>query len=72
MKHYFTFMIKQGPISRHFVEFEGDFNQSRQKMLAEFGTEWAFQYSDIEPLAEARMTKISVEEAHALLDQEES
>ena len=32
----------------HYVTFSGDFNEARYKMIAEYGVEWAFQYSQVE------------------------
>lgn len=73
MAHYFTFMIKQGPIHNFFIKIdEADADQARQKMFTEFGQEWAFQYPEYsyQDLLDHGMTEISIKEAHAMLDRE--
>lgn len=40
----FTFCYG-GKLGGHCVRVQGDYGQAREKMVAEYGTEWAFQYS---------------------------
>lgn len=43
----FTFGFGQ-PLQGHFVRFSGTYAEARDKMIKNFGTEWAFQYSQEE------------------------
>ena len=44
-KYYFTFCLRQ-PLRNCFVVFEGTYADARAQMAKNFGTEWAFQYSE--------------------------
>lgn len=46
MKWYFTFMQKQVDLANKFVCFEGTFYEAREKMVKQYGDQWAFQYSE--------------------------
>ena len=45
---YFTFCQKQSLLKNRFVKIHGTFNEARSIMMDNFGTLWAFQYSEEE------------------------
>lgn len=45
---YFTFGHGQIPDQNHYAVFHGTFNSAREKMVAEYGTKWSFQYDSAE------------------------
>lgn len=46
-KWYFTFGIGSA-LGKHFITFHGTYVEARAKMVENFGTHWAFQYSEKE------------------------
>lgn len=43
---YFTFGVGQGHAGRFFKVENATYEEAREKMIACFGTAWAFQYSE--------------------------
>ena len=53
-KYYFTFMQTQNKLKNKYVTFWGSYAEARAKMVANFGTLWAFQYSEEEWMMEGK------------------
>ena len=47
-KYYFTFLMSDGSRRMCYHVEEGTYEEARQKMVAKYGTDWAFQYSEEE------------------------
>ena len=47
-KYYFTFLMSDKPRRKCYHVEEGNFIEARNKMIAKYGTNWAFQYSEEE------------------------
>ena len=47
-KYYFTFLITDTSRQRCYHVEEGSYEEARNKMVAKYGTNWAFQYSEKE------------------------
>jgi hypothetical protein len=45
---YFTFCLSNEFHKNHYVKFEGSWSEARERMVENFGTKWAFQYSEAE------------------------
>lgn len=43
---YFTFGVGHSNAGRYFVVEDATFDEARQRMLDNFGREWAFQYNE--------------------------
>ena len=43
---YFTFCKNQPLLKDKYVSFYGTYNETRKKMIENFGMKWAFQYSE--------------------------
>lgn len=50
----FTFCQSDSENKNKYVRIEGDYYYARMKMAAEFGTYWAFQYSEKEFLPQIK------------------
>lgn len=44
-KYYFTFLMSDSPRRMCYHVEEGTYEEARKKMVAKYGTDWAFQYS---------------------------
>ena len=47
-KYYFTFLMSDSPRRMCYHVEEGSYEEARKKMVAKYGTNWAFQYSEEE------------------------
>ena len=47
-KYYFTFLMSDSPRRMCYHVEEGSYEEARNKMVAKYGTDWAFQYSEEE------------------------
>ena len=47
-KYYFTFLMSDWPRQKCYHVEEGSYEEARNKMVAKYGTNWAFQYSEEE------------------------
>lgn len=47
-KYYFTFLMSDSPRRMCYHVEEGTYEEARKKMVAKYGTNWAFQYSEEE------------------------
>lgn len=54
---YFTFMEKQNLLKNKYVVIEGTYSEARQKMFNNFGSTFAFQYSEEEWVEEDGQTQ---------------
>lgn len=59
-KYYFTFLMSDSPRRMCYHVEEGSYEEARQKMVAKYGTDWAFQYSEEEwKISRKRYERIS-------------
>ena len=63
-KYYFTFLMSNTSHCRCYHVEEGSYEEAREKMIAKYGTNWAFQYSEeewkISPKRYKRMSDINL------------